>query len=130
MADIHALGLTRTPRRDRITHFDECGLVMAVTQKAEVRALLEQHDWQELFIAQRARFGLCWQPFIFGHALYEQALAPFIGLTAKCVLVEVQPAFFTLSRAQQYAQLDAQLAAELEQTALFEQPRPLLPLPL
>lgn len=130
MADINALGLKRTPRRDRITHFDECGLVLAVTDKAQAQALLKGHHWQELFIEQRARFGSSWQPFIFGHALYEQALAPFIGLTAKCVLIEMAPEFFTQPRAQQYAQLDPHLAAELKQSALFDQPKPLLPLPL
>lgn len=130
MADINALGLKRTPRRDRITHFDECGLVMAVTNKAEVQTLLQEHNWQTLFIEQRERFGRDWQPLIFGHALYEQALAPFIGLTAKCVLIEVAPEFFSLSRAQQYAALDPKLALELEQSALFDQPRPLLPMPL
>lgn len=130
MTDINALGLKRTPRRDRITHFDECGLVLAVTNKPEVQTLLQQHDWHGLFIEQRARFGTCWQPFIFGHALYEQALAPFIGLTAKCVVIEVEPEFFNLSRAAQYAQLDPRLAIEFEQTALFDQPRALLPLPL
>lgn len=130
MADINALGLRRTPRRDRITHFDECGLVLAVTNKAEVQSLLQQHDWQALFIEQRQRFGQDWQPFIFGHALYEQALAPFIGLTAKCVVIEMAPAFFTLTRTEQYAQLDPVLSVQLEQTAFFEQPRALLPLPL
>lgn len=130
MADINTLGLARTPRRDRITHFDECGLVLAVTDKAHVQNLLQQHDWQSLFIAQRARFGQDWQPFIFGHALYEQALSPFIGLTAKCVVIELPSDFFSLSRAQQYAQLDPKLAEQLEQSALFEQKRPLLPLPL
>lgn len=130
IGDISALGLKRTPRRDRITHFDECGLVLAVTDKAEVQRLLKQHAWQTLFIEQRDCFGRQWQPFIFGHALYEQALAPFIGLTAKCVLIEVEPSFFTLPRAEQYARLDPQLAIELERSALFDQPRPLLPLPL
>ena len=130
MADINAHGLTRTPRRDRITHFDECGLVLVVSDHAEMKQLLQQHNWQALFIEQRARFGTDWQPFIFGHALYEQALVPFIGLTAKCVVIEVEPYFFTLNRAQQYAHLDPILATELARTALFDQPRPLLPLPL
>lgn len=131
MVDINAFGLgKRTPRRDRITHFDECGLVLAVTDKGHVQQLLQQHDWQQLFITQRHCFGTCWQPIIFGHALYEQALAPFIGLTAKCVVLEVAPSFFQLSAAEQYAKLDPLLALELKRRALFDQPRPLLPLPL
>ncbi|GGB46702.1 hypothetical protein GCM10011502_20140 [Oceanisphaera marina] len=131
MVDIEAQGLRkRTPKRDRITHFDECGMVLAVTDKAEIERWLRDHDWQQLFIEQRHRWGDNWQPFVFGHALYEQALTPFIGMTAKCVIIEMTPDFFTRPLAEQYALLDTQLADVLEQSALFEQPRPLRPLPM
>ncbi|WP_417614502.1 DUF3025 domain-containing protein [Oceanisphaera sp.] len=131
MVDIQAHGLRqRTPRRDRITHFDECGMVLAVTDKAEIEPWLREHQWQLLFLDQRHRWGKSWQPFVFGHALYEQALAPFIGMTAKCVIVEMADDFFTLPLAERYAMLDARLAVELEQSALFDQPRPLRPLPM
>ncbi|ART79233.1 DUF3025 domain-containing protein [Oceanisphaera avium] len=130
MEDINAHGLKRTPRRDRITHFDECGLVLAVVNKEEAQTLLQHHQWHSLFIEQRARFGQDWQPFIFGHALYEQALTPFIGLTAKCIVIEVEADFFLLSRTEQYAQLDPLLADNIDHSALFDTPRPLLPLPL
>ncbi|MGB5856181.1 MAG: DUF3025 domain-containing protein [Oceanisphaera sp.] len=130
MADIQTLGLRRTPRRDRVTHFDECGMVLAVANKAEIEQWLCDHDWQQLFIDQRHRWGKHWQPFVFGHALYEQALAPFIGMTAKCVIVEMSAEFFELPLTQRYTLLDRKLAAELEQRALFDQPRPLRPLPM
>jgi hypothetical protein len=131
MADIAAHGARqRTPRRDRVTHFDECGLVLAVTGGEEITALLREHDWQGLFLHHRARWGRDWQPFVFGHALYEQALAPFVGLTGKCVVLEMEPAFFALAPADRQARLDIRLAERLEQDALFDRPRPLLPLPL
>ncbi|MBO1518749.1 DUF3025 domain-containing protein [Oceanisphaera pacifica] len=130
MADIHAQGLRRTPRRDRITHFDECGMVLAVTHKAQMSELLVAHNWQQLFIDERTRWGHDWQPFIFGHALYEQALTPFVGMTAKCVVVEMPADFFKRPLAERYALLDVQLAAELENNALFDQHKPLRPLPM
>lgn len=131
MADITACGLgKRTPRRDRVTHFDECGLVLAVKDKAEAEHWLREHDWQRLFISERQRWGKDWQPFIFGHALYEQALAPFIGLTGKCVVLEMPAAFFERPANRHYPLLDARLAEHLEQNTLFDRPRPLLPLPL
>ncbi len=131
MADIASAGLgTRTPRRDRITHFDECGLVLAVKDKAEAEHWLREHDWQRLFLSERHRWGKDWQPFVFGHALYEQALAPFIGMTGKCVVLELDSTFFTLPATRRYPLLDARLAAYLEQDMLFDRPRPLLPLPL
>lgn len=131
MVDIEAQGpRKRTPKRDRITHFDECGMVLAVSDKAEIESWLREHDWPQLFIEQRHRWGNSWQPFVFGHALYEQALTPFIGMTAKCVIIAMAPDFFTRPPAEQYALLDAQLADDLEHSALFEQPRPLHPLPM
>ncbi|WP_445398843.1 DUF3025 domain-containing protein [Zobellella sp. An-6] len=131
MVDIAAHGAKqRTPRRDRVTHFDECGLVLAVPEGEEIAAPLREHDWPGLFLRHRARWGRDWQPFVFGHALYEQALAPFVGLTGKCVVLEMEPAFFTLPPAVRQARLDSSLAEHLEQSALFDRPRPLLPLPL
>ncbi|MFP2769506.1 DUF3025 domain-containing protein [Oceanisphaera sp. KMM 10153] len=131
MEDIAANGFgKRTPRRDRVTHFDECGLVLAVSDKAEAEHWLREHDWQRLFISERDRWGNNWQSFIFGHALYEQALAPFIGMTGKCVVLEMDTVFFSLPAAARYPLLDARLAEHLEQDTLFDRPRPLLPLPL
>lgn len=131
MADIARAGAkTRTPRRDRITHFDECGLLLAVPERAEAEALLREHDWQALFIGNRARWSRDWRPFIFGHALYEQALAPFVGLTGKAMVLEMEPGFFGLPPAAQYRQLDARLADHLARQDPFHVPRPLLPLPL
>ncbi|MBL1377186.1 DUF3025 domain-containing protein [Zobellella iuensis] len=131
MQDIEDCGSRRrTPRRDRLTHFDECGLVLAVPECHELEPLLLEHDWQQLFLANRPRWGRDWQPFVFGHALYEQALSPFIGFTGKAVLVEMEPGFFRLPTHQRYPLLDARLSTHLEHSALFDRPRPLLPVPL
>lgn len=120
----------RTPRRDRITHFDECGMILAVPNTAPIEQLLRQHQWQQLFIEQRGHWDKQIRPVVFGHALYEQALAPFIGMTGKCVLLAMDDDFFSLSAQDGYPRLDAALAAYVEQTALFDQKKPLRPLPL
>lgn len=119
----------RTPRRDRITHFDECGLVLAVREGDEAAALLQAHDWQTLFVTGRTH----WQQrraFVFGHALYELALAPFIGLTAKAVVITMPDAFFEAPVHRQYQLLDSALCRQCEQQQLFDKPKPLRPLPL
>lgn len=120
----------RTPRRDRITHFDECGMVLAVPNSAPIEPLLRQHQWQTLFIKQREHWHKHLRPFVFGHALYEQTLTPFIGMTGKCVVLAMPEDFFSLAAHEAYPRLDAALAKHLEQTALFDQKKPLRPLPL
>ncbi|HCB16894.1 MAG TPA: DUF3025 domain-containing protein, partial [Alteromonas sp.] len=84
----------RTPKRNRITHFDECGLVIAVPQdKLEIgNQLLERlanHQWQECLVDNQHEWGNTLFPMIIGHALYEMLLDPFIGLTAKWLAVIV-----------------------------------------
>lgn len=131
MEDIRQYGVkSRTPRRDRLTHFDECGLVLVVPDQQEVEVLLREHDWQCLFIEQRARWQRDWLPFVFGHALYEQALAPFIGLTGKCLVLQAGDDFYRLAPVEQYRWLDRALAATIDRFDTFSRPRPLLPLPL
>lgn len=119
----------RTAVRDRITHFDECGMVLAVTE-SQVPELLAEHQWQQAFIEQRQQWGSQVQPFVFGHANYEMLLNPYIGLTGKWLAIEVQQDFWQLPRAQQYQVLDQQLANYIQQQQLFEQKRRLKPLPL
>lgn len=127
-------GLTpRTPVRDRITHFDECGVVLAVTDLAYVAPLAE-HDWQQAFIGHRERWlpgtqQAIW-PVIFGHANLEMLLTPFIGLTGKWLAVEVPASFAQLPLAERDALLDERLLAAFAEQAPFAKRGRLKPLPL
>jgi hypothetical protein len=73
----------RGPVRDAATLIDESGLLLVADDAA--RAALVRLDWDLLFGAQRARWGCDWNPFIFGHALFEKLLAPYTRLTAAVV---------------------------------------------
>ncbi|WP_116473279.1 DUF3025 domain-containing protein [Zobellella maritima] len=131
MEDIQRMGVkSRTPRRDRLTHFDECGLVLVAPDQQELETLLREHDWHGLFLEKRSRWQRDWLPFVFGHALYEQALAPFIGLTGKCLVLQAEAGFYRLSPPEQYQWLDQALADTINSRDIFSRPRPLLPLPL
>ncbi|OFI36104.1 hypothetical protein BFC17_09870 [Alteromonas lipolytica] len=108
----------RTAKRNRLTHFDECGLVIAVpaNKLCEGNELLNQlalHQWQNVLLANRGEWGTTLFPFIFGHALYEMLLTPFIGLTAKWLAVVVPDNFATMDIRVQYEVLDKALAARL-----------------
>jgi hypothetical protein len=78
----------RSPARDALTLFDEGGVIV-VSTSPEMHRLVVDFRWKELFWAQRAELSATTRFFAFGHACYEQALAPYIGMVAKTVLVEV-----------------------------------------
>lgn len=71
---------TRGPVRDAATLLDESGLLLVAD--GEMSSALTRLDWPWLFGARRARWGVDWMPFAFGHALIEKLLAPYKRLTA------------------------------------------------
>jgi hypothetical protein len=77
--------------RDALTLLDENLMVIAChAQGPELKALLEDHNWQALFWQFRAHWQNQWQPFVFGHALLEKLDAPFKAITAHCLLLCVR----------------------------------------
>ncbi len=111
--------------RDRITHFDECGLVI-YWREIDPTPLLRMHSWQQLFIEKRERWFADWQPVIFGHALYEILLKPHIGITAKTLCIQCDNA----STASNSIEYDGLLSNHIMTRDTFNQKRSLLPLPL
>ncbi|MFA3789809.1 DUF3025 domain-containing protein [Aliiglaciecola sp. SL4] len=133
--DIQSYGLTpRTHRRNQITLFDECGIVLAVSD-SRVCEHLANHQWQKVFIEDRhkwdnqdamfndeinAVFNMdCHvnshehkpqiKAFVFGHANYEMLLNPFIGLTGKWLPIKVDDRFFAENHTRQLSTLDSSL---------------------
>jgi len=91
--------------------------------------LLRGFAWKALFVGQRAEVERCMRFVIFGHATYEQLLHPFRGLTAKAVLYEVDENWLQRPQAEQWAELDRRLAADLA-SGRYARPRDFQPLPL
>ncbi|HEY9103603.1 DUF3025 domain-containing protein [Chitinimonas sp.] len=112
-------GKQRSRQRDLATLFDESGLVLACADPL-LKAALMAHDWQTLFVARAADWGRLVEPFVLGHALLEKGLAPFVGIVAKVMVVEVAPDWFTQPVADKLRQLDRHIA---EQLTHGEQPR-------
>lgn len=121
-------GQTRGAVRDAMTHFDECGAVV-VAEDASLLELLAGFGWKELFVERRADVITGLRIFIFGHATYEALLAPFRGLTAKCVLTAVATGWLQKPLREQLAEVDRWLAADLA-AGRHGDPRGLHPLPL
>jgi len=128
VAAMQPAGRERGAQRDALTHFDECGIAVLSTQP-DLLDLLRGFQWKELFVARRAEVCKATRFVVFGHATYEALLAPFRGLTAKAVLLEVAPDTLALPPASLTAAVDALLAAELAGGA-YRRPRDFQPLPL
>jgi hypothetical protein len=75
-------GGRRGRRRDMLTIFDEGGAIVA--GGAEIEALVRGARWRELFIDRHGDFRIV----VLGHAVLEQALAPYAGITCKVVFAD------------------------------------------
>jgi len=119
----------RSPERDALTLFDEGGVIVAARSPSLMR-LIPEFEWKELFWARRAELDAGMRFLAFGHGLFEQSLAPFLGMVAKTVFVPVDEFFFMLPVDAQAAQADALVAAHFAHRARFPSPKAMSPMPV
>jgi len=119
----------RGPRRDALTQFDECG-VLVVSAEPEIPALLAAHAWEEVFWQRRARLQESTRFLVFGHGTWDQLRQPFFGLCAKAIYRVVDAAWLARPETARQAEADAWLAAFITDSAGLPSPRHLAPLPL
>lgn len=73
----------RPPRSDAATLFDESGLLMLAPDPG-LFDLLRQRRWHDAFLRRRQDWAMV-RVYTVGHAVLEKALAPYPGVTAKCL---------------------------------------------
>ena len=132
IAEIHLHGQKqRSKLRNKLTLFDECGVVLCVESAAWQQVdLLRTHQWRQSFVVQRADWWQQLRPVIFGHAIYEMATAPFIGLTAKTLFIKVPDGFCQWSLTAAYSFLDRELHEQIANGAVLLDNQQLTPLPV
>jgi hypothetical protein len=118
----------RTPQRDALTVLDESGVIIAASRR-DLLQLIETFAWQTLFCSEKGAWGQEIACFMFGHAMLEKLMTPYVGLTAHALLVDVEDAFFGWSLREQQAFLDQQIAGALSQ-GILRSPRTLNPFPM
>jgi hypothetical protein len=123
------VGATRGPQRDALTHFDEDGVVV-LSSDPELTALLHGFAWKELFWARRDAVKARMRFFLFGHALCEKALAPFVGMTGKALVFEVAAQVIELDAERLRAEVDRLTALHVWNPEHLLRPRELAPLPV
>jgi hypothetical protein len=119
----------RSPERDALTLFDEGGVIVASASVSLLR-LIVGFEWKELFWTRRDELSAKVRFLTFGHACYEQALTPYIGMVAKTVFVPVSDFFFMLSPESQLEEADKLVANHFASRARFASPKTMAPMPV
>ncbi len=76
----------RSVARDVLTMFDESGVIVA-SRDSSLLDLIRRFQWRELFVERREQVMADMRFVLVGHGLMEKSLAPFIGITAKAMLL-------------------------------------------
>lgn len=119
----------RSPLENALTLFDECGAII-LTDDPALLDLIEQFSWQELFWQRRQHCQRHLRCMLFGHALYEKSLQPYIGMTANSLLLLVSEDFLKLDDLSLICQLDQHLHRHFASAAHSFKPTDLHPFPL
>lgn len=119
----------RAPLENMLSLFDEGGAVILVSDESLLE-LIRAFRWKELFWTRRAELARSLRCITFGHAVYEKALQPYVGMTANAMLLQVDQAQLELPLPALLSQLDTQLAALLSAGARYTEPKALQPWPI
>lgn len=119
----------RTPVENMLSLFDEGGAVL-VADDPSLLELVREFKWKALFWQRRDELNEKFDCVVFGHAMYEKALAPYLGMTANTILLQGDREYFEGDRETRLAWIDEKLAAIFESGESYQQPRDLQPFPI
>ena len=115
---------SRSAPRDVLTMFDESGVIVACDDIALLE-LIRRFQWRELFVGRREEVVSKVRFVLVGHGLLEKSLSPFVGMTAKAMLLHVDAHAAALDLAAAEWLMDETHLADSHQLA----PLPLLGIP-
>jgi hypothetical protein len=118
----------RSTPRDVLTLFDEGGIVVTSCDEALLEHI-RRFDWKTLFVKHRADVIAGMRFRLFGHSMLEKALDPYVGVTAKAILLKVDHEFFSSGHAEQMQHIDLRAAAWLMDAANLSSSKNFAPLP-
>ncbi len=119
----------RSPIENMLSLFDEGGVVLTSCDPSLLQ-LIKDFKWKELFWQRRDELADKFECTTFGHAMYEKALAPYLGMTANAILLEVDENYFAKPLADRLATIDDQLATIFADGKQYTRPRDLNPFPI
>jgi hypothetical protein len=116
----------RSRGRDAATLLDESGLIL-VCGDLDLGRLLREHAWRALFEARHDTVIRAMQPYAIGHGMLVKLLTPFRAITARTLILPIDPAALSAGTAGQ-ARVDEAAARAIGDAAL--RPEVLPPLPV
>lgn len=119
----------RSPIENMLSLFDEGGAVILCSDDSLLQ-LIRDFKWKELFWQRRDELGDKLKLITFGHALYEKGLAPYVGMTANCILFNVHEELIQQTNQQQLDWIDTELASLFIKGNPYNKPKDLSPFPL
>jgi hypothetical protein len=99
----------RSKRRDALTLFDECGVVI-VSADLDLQEQLARHQWHTAFRGSIEAWQQDHLVFVTGHALLEKYLDPYKAITAHALLIKSNAAVNYASRESFIPSLDDYVA--------------------
>lgn len=125
-------GTNRGPLENAITLFDECGAIIVADDNSFIDSI-RNHEWSSLFLENKEVFGRHVQCYVFGHALFEKSLKPYVGMTAHSILLKHSSEFFKKNYSEQLIELDRMVSDHWLNRLIINtsglQPFPLLGIP-
>ncbi|MDH5599783.1 MAG: DUF3025 domain-containing protein [Gammaproteobacteria bacterium] len=119
----------RSPIENMLSLFDEGGAVI-LSSDPSLLDLIRNFKWKELFWQRRDELADKLSFVTFGHAMYEKGLAPYVGMTANCILLDADESVVKQTNQYQLEWIDNALADLFTQGEQYKKPKDLSPFPL
>lgn len=119
----------RSPIENMLSLFDEGGAVILSSDQT-LLDLIRNFQWKELFWQRRDELASNLSFVTFGHAMYEKGLAPYVGMTANCILLNADDIVLQQSIQEQLEWIDCQLSEIFVHGEQYTKPKDLSPFPL
>lgn len=119
----------RSPEGDALTLFDEEGVIV-LSRNAELTMLLKDFRWIELFYERRHEVLSQMSFYVYGHALLEKTINPYVGMTGKALIINQPDAGIDPSASGLKIDVDNALFGLVSDERLFRSGREFSPLPM
>jgi len=95
----------RGSKENFVTLFDECGTIFVASDPSTI-SMVKSFEWDRLFVENQHLFTETIDCMVFGHAMYEKALKPYIGMTTHCLFLQVEQHYFRLNTKEKTEYID------------------------